>query len=933
VFEGIFLTGDLPANRVIPVYDWALVGLSFVIATLASYVALEMAIQTRREPARRLQHFWQLGGAFAMGAGIWAMHFTGMIAYHMGMEHSYSIGITLLSLLVPMILSWVVLEIIRRELNWSSIIAASPFLGMGIGLMHYVGMAAMEMRAGLHYTPGWFAISLAIAVGASGAALAILSYVVKQPEGSVRVIKIIAALVMATAICGMHYAGMKAAVILPFPDCRFGPEYDAGSLGLAFGIAAMTILIMAIALAAIVINQKLIEHLKKEVARGVSEIKSQQVLMNTIIDNMPVGLFAKDAKDDFRWIVWNRKAVDLFEMEAKDVLGKFDTDHFPKEEAEFFRATDARVMESGHVVDIPSEPVTSKRGTWIGHTIKVPIYDETGKPDILLGLIEDITERVSDEQRIREYSATLEAQQQALKEEKARAEAANAAKSEFLANMSHELRTPLNSILGMVRLMRESQLTSAQDELASTVFAASTNLLEIVNDILDLSKIEANEIHLESIGIDLSYIFSSSMEYLRHIARERKIGIFYQSVVFPYVLGDPTRLTQVVVNLLGNAIKYTQRGEVTLHSSFTPIDDATIMLECQVVDTGIGIPPEKQSVIFEKFVQADSSTTRRYGGTGLGLAITKQLVEQMGGTIGVESTPGVGSTFWFRIPFTTTTTLTADKKAHDYTLVCGTIAPANARVLIAEDHPMNQLFMVKLMEKFGITHFKIVSDGVQALEQMEAAQWDMILMDCFMPEKNGYETTMAIRASEKENSTIYPIPIIAMTANAMVGEREKCLRVGMTEYISKPIDSDELKAILSQWIRFPEAVARASAAVPAATTDHSIPVDLSGLRGFIDGDSVAEKEMLDIFVQQSEQNLATLQQSCVNGVCIPWREAAHMLKGGAGGIGAHALRSLAEIAQEMEVSTAEQRQQMLGLIESEYGRVKAYLISAKLISE
>ncbi|MDR3425192.1 MAG: cache domain-containing protein [Alphaproteobacteria bacterium] len=385
---------------------------------------------------------------------------------------------------------------------------------------------------------------------------------------------------------------------------------------------------------------------------------------------------------------------------------------------------------------------------------------------------------------------------------KENADTANRAKSEFLANMSHELRTPLNSIMGMNRILQESGLAAEQQELAEIMFRSSTNLLEIVNDILDLSKIEAGETILEHIGFDPKHVLNTVAASLDSVASEKSVYIerHFSEDVFPYLLGDPTRLSRILMNLVGNAIKYTEKGHVEIHASCDRPDETHATFRCKVVDTGIGIPKDKLESIFDKFVQADASTTRKYGGTGLGLAITRHLVDIMGGKIGVESHEGGGSTFWFTIPFEITDRLHEEKHVRHQKALLGTVLPEKARILVAEDHPLNQMLIKKTMQKFGIGHFEVVATGVEVLRLWQEAAWDVILMDCHMPEKNGYDATEEIRSLEKETGA--HIPIVAMTANAMTSDREKCLLCGMDDYISKPINVDALQETLGRWLRF-----------------------------------------------------------------------------------------------------------------------------------
>lgn len=519
--------------------------------------------------------------------------------------------------------------------------------------------------------------------------------------------------------------------------------------------------------------------------------------------------------------------------------------------------------------------------------------------------------------------------QNALEEAREIAEIANNTKSEFLANMSHELRTPLNSILGMLRLLKESKLAEEEYHLADTAFRSSVNLLDIVNDILDLSKIEAGEMHLEHIGMDLAYILKSVVHALEHTAKEKGISInrYYEKEQFSYVLGDPTRLTRILVNLIGNAIKYTDTGHIDVRAIAKRLDDKHVEFRCDIMDTGIGIPKEKQQSVFEKFVQADTTTTRKYGGTGLGLAITKQLVELMGGTIGLESEVGAGSTFWFTIPFEVTDKLSERKYTRKIKMHSGTISPEKARILIAEDHPTNQILITKLMKRFNIGSYEIVESGIDVVERCHKTSWDVVLMDCHMPGKSGYDATKDIRDFEKETGA--HVPIIAMTANAMAGDREKCLRYGMDEYISKPINIDELKEVLGQWVCFEDKNGNGKTDQSVSPTD--APLDLSVIKEFSEGDVEMEKQLMRAYVTQSDKNMKVLAENRMNAGATPWREAAHMFKGGSSGIGAKTLSELCDQAQLFQ-GTVQEQAALFEKIDSEYNRLKDHLKKIGLLS-
>ena len=528
--------------------------------------------------------------------------------------------------------------------------------------------------------------------------------------------------------------------------------------------------------------------------------------LGALIEAIPDAIFFKDGKS--RWIITNEAARRLYrlhaipwqeksEMELAELHPEFRSMH------ETGLADDEKAWEAGRLT-LAYEAIVADDGRLHDFEVRrVPIYDQQGGREGLVVISRDITERRRAETEIRRLNADLEARvvartadletaNQSLTLAKFQAEAANRAKSAFLANMSHEIRTPMNGILGMAHILRRSGVTLQQAGRLDIIDASAQHLLAIINDILDLSKIEAGRFSLEEVPILLDGLLDNVRTLLSERAAAKGLRLLIETEPLPpNLVGDPTRLQQALLNYATNAIKFTETGSVTLRIRKGEETAESVRVRVEVEDTGIGIPPEIMPRLFGAFEQADNSTTRKYGGTGLGLAITRRLAELMGGEVGADSTPGAGSTFWFEARLKKSATTAAPQAPNLDAEAQIRQRFQGYRILVADDEPVNREVAGMLLEDLGLV-IDTAQDGAEAVTLAQETCYAVIFMDMQMPNVDGLEATRQIREMIGYRDT----PIIAMTANAFAEDQARCFEAGMTDFLVKPFNPDALFATL-----------------------------------------------------------------------------------------------------------------------------------------
>jgi PAS domain S-box-containing protein len=689
-----------------------------------------------------------------------------------------------------------------------------------------------------------------------------------------------------------HYLG-KWQQQVESPYARARQKWGHGTAG-AFPVTPEWLLNSVVTLGGVIlITLIFIAVLKRQIKRATSDIlQSKAVLLESekkfrsYIDHSPDGIFVTDASG--RYLEVNPAASAMTGYAQDELLNMSIFDLTPPESIEKALFHLQRLKEDNRASsEFEFSHKSGKRCWWSVDAVKL-------SDTRYLGFTKDITTRKRTEEQLLQAIAA--------------AEAANTAKSRFLANMSHEIRTPMNGMIGLIELLLGTKLTEEQREYAELIKLSGKNLVQLLSDILDLSKIEAHKIELETRNFDLRTEVNGIINLLSLHAQGK--GLTLSARIDPDVplqlLGDAGRLRQILNNIIGNAIKFTANGYVLLHIRKDAENEEQTTLRFLVTDTGIGVAADKLEKIFEPFTQADSSSTRHFGGTGLGLAIARQLAELMGGTIGVESVEGTGTTFWFTVVLTKQQNLPLPSPPP---LDAGTKNPlkqgevewntTSLRLLLAEDDSINQHMTKLFLTKSGY-QVDVANNGREALKLLEENDYAVVLMDCMMPVLSGYEATAIIRdpASPVRN---HSIPVIALTANAMRDDRNSCLAAGMDDYLAKPIDVTKVIATLEKWV--PSGIGKGtdsgrdamSCAATSAIFDKGEFVSRSM------GDLELSRYVATIFIENGPEYIESIRKALAEQDPAALRRSAHKLKGAAATM---ALPLLAETAHLLE-ETAE----------------------------
>ena len=662
------------------------------------------------------------------------------------------------------------------------------------------------------------------------------------------------------------------------------------------------------------------------------EAMEARALLQTVLDSTPDWIFAKDS--NYRFLFVNRAFAAGQGYTPQDMIGRPDTDFWgnglcngaPARGIRGFHTDDNEAM-AGNLVHNPNDPATLASGELrIFDTLKMPLFDNKGHCYGMLAYARDVTERKAAERELRELNEHLEERVEQrtreLAQAKQLAESANRIKSEFLANMSHEIRTPMNSILGMAHLALKLEGGPKNRDYLQKIQTSGEHLLGIIDDVLDFSRLDAGKLKIDTADFDLSRMLESINNLVAGKAAAKGLELVFDtdaSLCFS-LRGDPLRLVQVLVNYADNAVKFTEKGRITIRAKKIEESETSCLVRFEVQDTGIGISDAQQAKLFQPFQQLDASSTRRHGGTGLGLAICKQLAGMMHGEVGVDSTPGQGSTFWFNVRLDKTWwSCRAENKTDVPPAMLASIN--GAHILLAENNLFNQQVATEFLENAGAT-VCVAQNGKEAIDLLSDDHFDCVLMDIQMPVLDGIEATRLIRA----NPALREMPVIAMTANVSGEDRERCLAAGMNDFIGKPFKPYAFYAVIAGCLAGrvrPVSGAPAASAAGATRADDPGIIDLAVLAELVGGNRLKMREFALKFLASARQDMAEVDAALERKDLAALGALGHHIKSPARMAGAMGFANLCQALEHSE--DAEQARNIVSQMRPLLERIKEYI--------